>query len=240
MAKKKTVRKRTKATAKKSAAASKRAAKASSDAQQRAALERIQSDKKRAQATLKALRESEKRIKESLKRSNQSAASRVEAVKRFQLVDSKSRRYLDRQTGETISRREQVKRSSGGRSPEQKALDNSLQRARGRDTAEGREKALRETDRRGRLKTFGQAYKERKAAELGVRPEDIKIRGDSDTAREFKTLSRGVERLRKKVRNGQGSKAEIKAYVNALIIMGVISVNSRAEWERHYYALQNT
>ena len=197
-------------------------------------LERNKEDQKRARESLKRLKDSEKRLRGSLELSQADSARNLEQIKRFVLVDSKTRRYFDRATGETISRREQVKRSSGGRTPEQKAIDNLLASARQRTTAEGRQKLRANVDKRGRAKAFGQAYKEQKAREMGVSPKDIKIRGDSDTANEFKGLMRQLEKDRNPVRMGTASKAQRARYVDTLIFLGIIDVNKREEWIRHY------
>lgn len=198
-------------------------------------LERNKNEQRRAKESLKRLQSSEKRLRESLELSQAESRRNLERMQRYVLVDSKTRRYVDTTTGEIISRREQVKRTSG-KTPEAKALDNLLGRARGRTTAEGREKLRLDVDRRGRQKAFAEAYKEQKARELGVDPKDIKIRGDSATAMEFKQLTRGVEKIRKSVRAGSATKEQRARYVDSLILLGIIDANKREEWVRHYGA----
>jgi hypothetical protein len=237
------------ATAKASARASARAtARASADTTKREIQGRIarnSAEQARVKAQLAELRRAQRQLKQSLQLTQAQSRRNLKAIqrgagelfqgaKRFVLADPKARRYFDRVTGEYISRREQVKRASGGRSPESKALDNLLGRARERTTAEGRERLRKDVDRRGRQKAFGQAFKEKKARELGVNPSDIKIRGDSDTAREYKALSRALNNSRDAVRAGNASRKQIKVYVDHLIEIGVIDDDDRDDWIDHY------
>lgn len=207
-----------------------------------ARIARNQAEQERVKADLARLRASERELRATLKRTTDSLkASKAESrrllqgtAQRFILADPKSRRYFDRLTGEFLSRRETVQRKNEGRSPEQIANDNLLKLARERTTAEGREKARKEIDKRGRAKAFAERFKEKKARELGVNPSDIKIRGDSATAREFKTLTRLTSARRDKVRNGKATRREVRAYVDALIAMGIIEDDDRDEWISHY------
>lgn len=198
-------------------------------------LERNREEQRRAKDSIKRLKASEKRLRESLELSQAESKRNLQQLVRFVVTDKKKRRYVDRQTGEEISRREYLRRTTG-QTPEAKARDNLLAQARGRSTAEGREKLRKRVDRQGRLKAFGDAYKEQKARELGARPQDIKIRGDSDTAREFKQLSRQIEKDRGPVRNGTANKSQRTRYVDSLILLGIIDVNKREEWLRFYTA----
>ena len=196
---------------------------------------RVTAELKRLKASAAELRRAVADSERQLKASRGQSKAALEGIeRRFILADAKARRYFDRLTGEYISRREQVRRANEGRSPEQIANDNLLKLARGRTDEEGREKIRQELDRRGRQKAFTQRFKEKKARELGVRPSDIKVRGDSDTARQFKTLSRITNERRNKVRGGKARRREVRAYVDALIDLGVIDDDDRDEWINHY------
>lgn len=99
-----------------------------------------------------------------------------------------SRRYRNIVTGETISRREYMKRVEGI-IPEAKA------EAR---RAEGKRNPL---DRYSRL---ANDYRKQKAKELNISPKDVKIRGDNPTARELKELKKA---LRSKDNSANSKKA---------------------------------
>lgn len=97
----------------------------------------------------------------------------------------KARRYKNAATGETISRWEYEKRKTG--------ID-MREKARIRK-AQG--VISKTTHEQNRLNGFIHSYKAKRAKALGVKPKDIKVRGQSDEAVYFRDLHRQLKKLNK-------------------------------------------
>lgn len=125
----------------------------------------------------------------------------------YEKLGGSSRRYRDTTTGETISRREHLKRTQN--TSFEKIREANIEKARLLDYAP--------KNRQGRYNSLVADYKKNEAERLGLKPKDIKVRGNNESANYFKEL---IKDLKSKDTNPDGRIA------NALVVLG----RRKLEW----------
>lgn len=108
-------------------------------------------------------------------------------IKDYERVRGGARRYRNKKTGQEISRWAFEKLKHGGLDAREIARTRKAQGVRTKNTAE-----------QNRLNGFIHAYKVKRARQLGKKPRDIKVRGQSADAIYFRSLHKQLKNLNKK------------------------------------------
>ena len=107
-------------------------------------------------------------------------------IEGYERVKGTARRYRNKETGKEISRWDYDKLRKGGLDARAIAKIRKTLGIRTKNTAA-----------QHRLNGFIQAYKNKRARQLGKKPKDIKVRGQSDEAIYFRSLHNKLKKINK-------------------------------------------
>ena len=125
----------------------------------------------------------------------------------YEKLSGSARRYVDTSTGETISRREHLKRTQ----------NTSFEKIREANIAKDIRSGFTPTNRQSRYNKVVSDYKKSEAERLGIKPKDVKVRGNNESSNQLKQI---VKDLKSKDVSAEGKKAK------ALVTLG----RRKEEW----------